>query len=169
MAKKKLVPTWLKVAAVAALFAPYKVKVDKDENQKIKRITANSVAVKLSCSLAEGGRVSDVDLIIPGVATDKCKVKAGGKTYTVNGEQIVENAKQVYGEVAGKVKEFAKKAADGVASIKERKAESDDEDEELFDLFADEEEGVGEETVEVVLNEEETEDEAPKEEAPLAE
>lgn len=118
MKKKKIIPTWVKVAAVAALFVPYKVDIDRDEDKKLKKLTTCSIAVRFSYSPARDGCESDISAVIPGVSSEKCKVKAGGKTYTVNGEQIIKNAKTVCGEVADKVKTFAKKAADGVANAK---------------------------------------------------
>ncbi len=127
MAKKKLIPTWVKVAALAALFVPYKVDIDKDDDKKLKRITTNSVAVRLSYSPARDGKESDFSAVIPGITAGKCKVKAGGKTYSVDGEQLIENAKLVCEEVAGKVKCFAKKAADGVISVVEDEATAEDE------------------------------------------
>ena len=40
MAKDKLIPTWLKIAAVAALIVPYSVKLEKDEAERIKKVSA---------------------------------------------------------------------------------------------------------------------------------
>lgn len=133
MARKKLIPTWVKAAAIAALFVPYKVDIDKDEDKKLKKVTASSVAVRLSYSPAKDGKGGDISAVIPGITAGKCKVKAGGKTYSVNGEQIVENAKQVYEEVACKVKSFAKKASDKVVSVAEEPVEAEDLDIEILE------------------------------------
>lgn len=113
MAKKKIIPTWVKLAAAAALFVPYKIELDRDDNKKIKRITANSVACRLSFAPATENSESDFSAVIPGIGSS-AKLKAGGKTYTIDSEQLVHNAKVVCEEVADKVKDFAKKTADGL-------------------------------------------------------
>lgn len=119
MARKKLIPTWVKVAAVAALFVPYKVEIDKDDNQKIKNVTTNSLAVRLSYTPARDGNESDFSAVIPGFAASKCKVKAGKKTYTIDGEQLMHNAKVVCSEMAEKVKAVAQKTTEGVISVEQ--------------------------------------------------
>lgn len=116
MAKKKIIPTWVKLAAAAALFVPYKIDLDRDENKKIKRVTANSVAFRLSFSPATETDESDFSAVIPGIGAS-AKLKAGAKTYTVDSEQIMHSAKAACGEVADKVKKLAKKAADGFVTV----------------------------------------------------
>lgn len=72
MAKKKLIPTWLKLAAVAALFVPYKVKVERDEDNRLKRLSAKSLALKLTYTPAEGDGESDITLNVPGFSAPDC-------------------------------------------------------------------------------------------------
>ncbi len=121
MANKAWIPALVVGAAVAALFVPYKVDVDKDEDNRIKKITTKSLAVGLSYTPARDGEESDLRATVPGISASKYKVKAGKKTYSVNKEQLASNAKAVYGDV----KKIAKKAADGVFNVVE------DEEEEL--------------------------------------
>lgn len=78
MAKKKLIPTWLKVAAVAALFVPYKIKVERDEDNRIKSFSAKSLAVKLDYSPAEDMGESDITLTVPGFGSDCCSCGCDG-------------------------------------------------------------------------------------------
>lgn len=137
MARKKLIPTWVKVAAVAALFVPYKVEIDKDDNKKIKKVTTNSLAVRLSYTPARDGNESDLNAVIPGFNASKCKLKAGKKTYTVDGEQLMHNAKVVCGEMAEKVKAVAKRTTEGVISVEEPEEIPFEEDDVCFDCAKD--------------------------------
>ncbi len=66
MAKDKLIPTWLKVAAVAALFVPYKIKVEKDKEQKIKRVTARCLVTQVTFEPGSADKESDLHLQVPG-------------------------------------------------------------------------------------------------------
>lgn len=116
MAKKKIIPTWVKLAAAAALFVPYRINLDRDDNKKIKRITANSVALRLSFSPATENSESDFSAVIPGIGAS-AKLKAGAKTYTIDSERLVNSAKAACSEVADKVKELAKKTADGFVTV----------------------------------------------------
>lgn len=92
MAKKKLVPTWLKVTALAALFVPYKFEVDRDEDEKLKKLTVRSVAAHLTYKAGKPGEKGDLFVVVPGVVADKCKVKYNGVPVTADGEVIEEDA-----------------------------------------------------------------------------
>ncbi|MBE6677400.1 MAG: hypothetical protein E7597_01215 [Ruminococcaceae bacterium] len=71
MAKRKLIPTWVKVAAVAALFVPYKIETEKDEDNKLVKLSAQSLATRITYIPATEDKESDVYVQIPGFnATD---------------------------------------------------------------------------------------------------
>ncbi|MBQ4648539.1 MAG: hypothetical protein IJB76_05195 [Clostridia bacterium] len=65
MAKKKLIPTWLKIAAVAALFVPYEVKCEKDEG-KLKKLSLRSLAAHVSYVPKTDDKDADIWVQFPG-------------------------------------------------------------------------------------------------------
>ncbi|MBQ3195263.1 MAG: hypothetical protein IJB65_02240 [Clostridia bacterium] len=71
MARRKLIPTWVKIAAVAALFVPYKIETEKDEDNKLVKLSAQSLATRITYIPATEDKESDVYVQIPGFnATD---------------------------------------------------------------------------------------------------
>ena len=66
MAKRKLIPTWLKIAAVAALFVPYKIETERDEDNKLKKLSAQSLATRITYFPATEDKESDMYIQIPG-------------------------------------------------------------------------------------------------------
>ncbi len=66
MAKRKLIPTWVKIAAVAALFVPYKIETEKDEDNKLKRLSAQSLATRITYIPATEDKESDLYVQFPG-------------------------------------------------------------------------------------------------------
>ncbi len=116
--KKKIIPTWMKVAAVATLVTPFMVRLERDkESGRLESVMTRSLAFKLTYVPAKDGNASSIDITVPGIGGD-C-VKAGGKTYTVNGEKLAKGAKHVCEEIGDKVKNFAKKTCDVDVSVGE--------------------------------------------------
>lgn len=111
MAKDKLIPTWLKVAAIAALFVPYSVKLDKDGDKKIKKVSARSVATRITYTPKQGDKESELDVSFFGAPND------GGKRVYVNKEAVREDLERFCGKATEKVKVCAKKAAESVKEI----------------------------------------------------
>lgn len=112
MAKNKLIPTWVKVAVVAALFVPFNVKVDKDENQKIKKVTARSIVAGVTYVSGNEDKEADLSLTFPGIADPESTTTA----FSVDGEAIAKGARRF----SDKAVSFAKKAAAGVGAFCEK-------------------------------------------------
>lgn len=72
MAKKKLIPTWVKVAAVAALFVPYKIEIEKDDDKKLKKLSARSLATRITYIPKGDEEESDVYIQFPGYNAEDC-------------------------------------------------------------------------------------------------
>lgn len=169
--RKKIIPTWMKVTAFATLVTPFMVRLERDkESGRLESVTSRSLAFKVSYTPAKDGNASSIDITVPGIGCDCCGVKAGGKTYTVNGEKIAKGAKHVCDEIGDKVKHFAKKACDVDVSVGEDTCgcfADEAETEDMFctdgsdsDIFAAEAEAAEKAAEEAVLSEQEEKSDA---------
>ncbi len=114
MAKDKLIPTWLKVTALAALFVPYSVKLEKGEDNKIKKLSARSIAARVIYTAAEGDKEADLDVLIPGNAVDGEDDKAG---LSFDSGAVVDGAKRFCKTATDKAKVYAKQTAAGFSEF----------------------------------------------------
>lgn len=126
MADRKLIPTWLKVAAVAALFIPHTVSIDRDEDAKLKKVSTRSLAAQITYTPATEDKKGDITVVFPGSAGEQAEAEGTSKTYAMDRKKIVGGAKQAYGVAADKVKKAANSA---LAKFNKNKAERVLEDE----------------------------------------
>lgn len=108
MAKDKIIPTWLKVATLAALFVPYSVKLDKDEDKKIKKVSAKSLATHITYTPADGDKESELGIALFGGH----KEGARGKKIHVNTNALRNDLGRFCDKASVKVKDCAKKVAE---------------------------------------------------------
>ena len=86
MSKRKLIPTWIKVAAVAALFVPYKIETEKDEDNKLVKLSARSLATRITYIPATEDKESDLYVQIPGFnAADDFEIEEDGDEIDYDG------------------------------------------------------------------------------------
>ena len=90
----------LSAAAAAALLFPYEIKVQKSEKGccKPKKVSAKSLALYFSYTAPSEGKKGEVVFVIPGCSASECRIKKGNKTFNIDGEELIENAKSVYEE-----------------------------------------------------------------------
>ncbi|MBQ3081067.1 MAG: hypothetical protein IJC49_01275 [Clostridia bacterium] len=119
MAKNKIIPTWLKVAAVAALVVPYSVKTEKDENEKIKKISARSVTARITYVPKDGDKESELDVALFGAAKEHCG-EAKGKRVQVNKDALRNDIAKLCDTAAEKAKSCAQRVAKSVSEFKEK-------------------------------------------------
>lgn len=93
---KGFISTFLKVAAVAAL-VPYKVQIVKD-GDKIKRISAKSLAAHITYTPGDDEKKSDLSVMVPGFF---------GKDGFDMGIEVMENAAECYDDIAEDEELFA--------------------------------------------------------------
>ncbi len=118
MAKKKLIPTWVKVAVVAALFVPFSVKIDRDENEKIKKVSTRSIAAGVTYASGDGNKESDLSLTFPGFANPEKTATA----FSLDGDTLAKGARRFSDKLAS----LAKKTAAGVGAFYQKFTEKED-------------------------------------------
>lgn len=119
MAKNKIIPTWLKVAAFAALVVPYSVKTEKDENKKIKKISARSVTARITYVPGDGDKESELDVAFFGAAKDGCG-ETTGKKMQINKDALRKDLVKLCDTAADKARTHAQRIARGVSELKEK-------------------------------------------------
>ncbi len=107
--KKKLIPTWLKIAGLAVL-VPYQIEVKKDEG-KLKKIRLRSLALQLSYTAPENGEKAKIDGVVPGFNADKVK-DTEGNTHKVDTDELFDQAFSAAKHAAHEVKEAFDEAFD---------------------------------------------------------
>jgi len=115
MAKDKLIPTWLKIAGLAALLVPYSVKLERDEEQRIKKVSAKSIAARVTYTAAEGDKSADLDIVIPGGIKAEAEEEKSGISF--DSGEVVDNAKRFCKTAAQKAKSYAAQTKMGLGEF----------------------------------------------------
>lgn len=115
MAKDKLIPTWLKIAGIAALFVPYSIKLEKDEEQRIKKVSARSIAASVTYTAPNAENSADLDIVIPGgIKAEDGEEKSGISFESGN---VVESAKRFCKNATEKARSCAEQTKTGLGEF----------------------------------------------------